>query len=217
MNDLQRHNCMSPAMSQMMDPVMNQMINQSSINTVLATRARPSLHRCASALLVFAAALLLLVLPSCGSQDDAQSLEIFRQKWFAAVNDQQGESLYTMLDAASKRWVSRELDELRGLDQDTQRRVVDQLGGQRADNLLEFKPGQYFGLLWRQATEGRRPTMQVEASSAQTAYIVLSLNDAAPQRIRLVIEGGHWVWQLPEADFSVRARQSNATKATNTP
>lgn len=180
-----------------------------------AARVRQLLHQSARrlviALLVSFSCLLLVALPGCGSQDDAQSLEIFRQEWFDAVNDQQGETLYAMLDAASKRWVSRELDELRGLDKETQRRVVDQLGGQRADSLMEFTPGQYFGLLWRQATEGRRPTMKVEASGAQTAYIELSLNETTPQRIRLVIEGGHWVWQLPEADFSVRAKQSQAT------
>lgn len=158
--------------------------------------------------LLLLCALSLLSLTGCGAKDDAQSLEIFRQRWFDAVNEQNGEALYTMLDAASKRWVSRELDELRGLDDHAQQRVIDQLGGQRAENLIAFTPGQYFGLLWRQATEGRRPTMKVEAAGDQTAYITLSLNDAKPQRIRLAIEGGHWVWQLPEADFSVRARSS---------
>lgn len=155
----------------------------------------------------------LLMVPGCGSKDESQSLEIFRQRWFEAVNKQDGEALYSMLDAASKRWVSRELDEMRGLQDEAQQRVIDQLGGQRAANLLEFTPGQYFGLLWRQATEGRRPTMKVEAAGAQTAYITLSLNDAPPQRVRLVIEGGRWVWQLPEADFSVRARTQKQQSA----
>lgn len=164
--------------------------------------------------------LVLGTLQGCGAQDEAKSLEIFRQRWFEAVNKQDGESLYTMLDAASKRWVSRELDELRGLDEKAQKRVIDQLGGQRAENLLGVTPGQYFGLLWRLATEGRRPTMKVEAAGEQTAYITLSLNDAAPQRIRLAIEGGHWVWQLPEADFSVRAKKDQTVQdelGTGTP
>lgn len=202
----------------MNDLLIHDVMHPTTAAASLAVRQRQSPHQSphqpgrglVNTLLLCMTCLLLVTLTGCGSKDDAQTLEIFRQKWFAAVNEQQGEALYTMLDSASKRWVSRELDELRGLDKDTQRRVVDQLGGQRADNLMEFTPGQYFGLLWRQATEGRRPTMKVEASGSQTAYIELSLNDTAPQRIRLVIEGGHWVWQLPEADFSVRARQARS-------
>jgi|GEM_PF-1697177 len=154
------------------------------------------------------ALLLLCGLTGCGSGGEAQSLERFRQKWFDAVNNQDGESLFHLLDAQSKRWVSRELDELRGLNIDAQKRIVDQLGGQRMESLIDMTPPQYFGMLWRQATAGRRPTMKVDAAGAQTAYITISLDDSPPKRIRLTVEGGQWVWQLPEAEFSVRAQQN---------
>lgn len=161
--------------------------------------------RCVLGCLLFVVAMLA----GCGSPGDERSLELFRQKWFDAVNNQEGEVLYDLLDAASKRWVSRELDELRGLGPEAQQAVTDQLGGQRSDSLAEFTPAKYFGLLWRQATAGRRPTMKVDAAGAQTAYITISLGDSEAKRIRLTVEGGQWVWQLPEAEFSVRAR-SNA-------
>lgn len=170
------------------------------------------MNHCLSYRVVFQGLLALVmlgVLAGCGSNSDAQSLDRFRQKWFDAVNNQDGESLFHLLDAQSQRWVSRELDELRGLNMAAQKRIVDQLGGQRMESLIDVTPPEYFGMLWRQATAGRRPAMKVDAAGAQTAYITISLDDSAPKRIRLTVEGGQWVWQLPESEFSVRAQQQS--------
>lgn len=170
--------------------------------------------------LLAAMACLVMVslwLPGCGTKGDAQSLDVFRQRWFDAVNNQDGQALYQMLDAASKRWIASELDQLRGLDSETQKKVLDQLGGQRASNLMDFTAGQYFDLLWEQATQGRRPTMKIVAAGAQTAYITLSMADTKPQRVRLTIQGGHWVWELPETQFSVRAEELKQSQPSITP
>jgi len=62
--------------------------------------------------------------------------------------------------------------------------------------LTEITPKEYFARLWELALEGRKPTMKIEAQGTDTAYMVLGLDDRR-ERIRLVIEGGRWVWTPP--------------------
>lgn len=139
--------------------------------------------------------LLAAMLGGCGAREE--TLPQFEQRWHQAVNQRQGQDLFKLLDATSQRRVQQELEMLRGLEAQAQQAVIDQLGGVRVRSLMELQPADYFALLWEQATEGKRPTMSVEASDQSTAYMVLSLEGRGRQRIRLIRQAGRWSWQLP--------------------
>lgn len=139
----------------------------------------------------------LLALAACGGSGES-SLEAFRRAWLDAVNRRQFEALYDMLDAQSRRRVALQLEQLRGLTPGEQKAVIDQLGGKRVEHLGQLTPEAYFALLWARATEGLRPTLTVEATGADAAYMELALEEGKTQRIRLSVEAGRWVWHLPD-------------------
>lgn len=155
-----------------------------------------------AAAVIFALVVLTFLSPTgCGRGSDASALEHFRTRWLDAVNRNQFDRLYDLLDAGSQRRVSHDLEVLRGLTPREQQTVIDQLGGTRIPDLSALSPADYFALLWARATEGHRPTLTVEATGADAAYMELTIEGQPPQRIRLSLEAGRWVWHLPEQNL----------------
>jgi len=152
-------------------------------------------HLASITILVFAC-----LLPGC-EEDDQPSLDRFQQQWHEAVNQRQPHKLYEMMNAASRRHVEVELEQLRGLEPEHHSFLINQLGGERIKNLHELTPDKYFGLWWRRVTDEQLPTMRIEASGPTAAYMLLTLNDKT-QRIELMIEAGRWRWMLPEQNFA---------------
>ncbi len=141
----------------------------------------------------------LLTLTACGGGGDPD-ISTFEQKWHAAINNQQYDRLYTLLDSAGQRRFRQELEELRGLSKSVQQQVIDQLGGHRIESLDQLTPPEYFARLWHQTIKGRRPTMQVRAHGNGLGEMILELDDAK-LKIDLAVEGGRWVWRLPSQEF----------------
>jgi len=142
---------------------------------------------------------LALFLSSCGGGSN-ESLESFTKRWHAAVNQRQTGELYDMLDAASQRRIRHDLELMRGLSAAEQQEAINQLGGERVKSLTELTPQRYFARLWEKVTLGKKPRMSIEAQGGNAAYMILSLDGGQSQRVRLTIEGGRWVWVLPEED-----------------
>ena len=147
--------------------------------------------------------LSLIALPvsmaGCGNKS-AQSLESFKEQWYAAVNQRKPEQLYALLDSQSRRTIDQALETLRGLSEQEQLAVINHLGGDRVSNLHDLPNDRYFGLWWRKTTDDQLPTMTIEAQGDQSAYMVVALGDKK-QRYELKVEGGKWVWSLGEQNF----------------
>lgn len=126
-----------------------------------------------------------------------EPLEAFEQRWHDAINRREADQLFQLLDAESRGRIRHDLEKMRGLSETAQQAVINQLGGIRADNLHQLLPEQYFGRMWNIATDGKRPTMVLEASGPNAAYMILTLGRERTLRVRLVREAGTWVWQLP--------------------
>ncbi|MEX2215791.1 MAG: hypothetical protein WD768_16895 [Phycisphaeraceae bacterium] len=156
--------------------------------------------------------LMLILLLSACSQPAEPSLDAFKEQWYAAVNQRKGEALYGLLDAKSRRFMDVQLERVRGLDQDTQRAVINQLGGDRVANLHELSNERFFALFWRKLTDDQPPTMVIEATGGQGAYMMLTLREQS-QRIELKVEGGRWVWVLPEQVFEGEIKVTPGTGA----
>ena len=149
---------------------------------------------------------LFLPLAGCGSKG-GQTLEQFKELWYAAVNSRQPEKIYAMLDSKSRRSVDQALEMLRGLSPDEQLSVINFLGGDRVTNLHDLPNDRYFALWWRKATDDQIPTMTIEAAGEQSAYMVVALGEKK-QRYELKVEGGRWVWSLPEQKFEMKVEKS---------
>lgn len=141
----------------------------------------------------------MLALVGC-DRNATPSLPAFEQRWHEAVNTRHAEQLFDMLDSRSRQNISHDLEVMRGLAAPLQQAVIDQLGGDRVETLHDMTADRYFALLWHKATDGRRPTMSVEAAGPDNAYMILGLQNAQV-RVRLVVEAGQWVWVLPEQHF----------------
>jgi hypothetical protein len=139
--------------------------------------------------------LLSLALAGCG-QGNAESLDSFQARWYAAVNENRIADLYDMLDSATQRQIRHDLEVMRGGTDQEQQVVINQLGGAKIKRLTEISPKEYFARLWELALRGRKPTMKIEAQGTDAAYMVLGL-DNHRERIRLMLEGGRWVWTPP--------------------
>ena len=161
-----------------------------------------------------ALALLLCIVPGCRGGSEA-SLDAFKERWYAAVNQRKPEQLYHMLDAKSRRLVDVQLETLRGLPDAEQMEVINFLGGDRVANLHEISNERYFALWWRKATDDQIPTMTIEAAGDRSAYMVVTLNNQS-QRYELKVEGGKWVWALNEQKFQLPgpAPGKNPTKGS---
>lgn len=158
---------------------------------------------------------LLLSGAGCGRSSGPPDQERFRRDWLAAVNEKDYAKLYTLLDADSRRNISHQIEVLRGLTGPEQRAVIAQLGGTRAEDLSEVSASEYFALLWERATGGRNPSMVTEAAGSENAYMELAIEGVGTQRIRLSIEGGKWVWHLPEQDLEKPTPALPATGEAN--
>ena len=148
------------------------------------------------------ALLLLLTTAGCGGKG-GQSLEKFKEQWYAAVNQRQPEKLYALLDAKSRRSVDQDLEMLRGLSEQEQLSVINFLGGDRVKSLHDLPNDRYFALWWRRTTDDQLPTMTIEAAGDQSAYMIVALGEKK-QRFELKVEGGRWVWSLPEQKFELK-------------
>ena len=133
---------------------------------------------------------------ACGKGGN-ESLDQFQSRWYAAINENRIADLYDMLDSATQRQIRQDLEAMRGATEEQQRIVINQLGGAKIGKLTEISPKEYFARLWELAFHGKKPTMKIEAQSTDAAYMVLGL-DGKRERIRLVIEGGKWVWVPPK-------------------
>ena len=149
----------------------------------------------------------LVFLAGCARGGEG-SLDAFREKWYASVNQRQPEQLYHLLDAKGRRFIDVQLETLRGLDAEKQKSVINWLGGDRVSNLHELNSARFFGLMWRKVTDDQPPKMVIEAQGDQGAYMVLNLREKS-QRIELKIEGGRWVWALPEQRFTLEVKKGN--------
>ena len=133
----------------------------------------------------------------CG-RGETETLEHFQERWYEAVNTREADPLYDMLDSSSQWQIRSDLEKMRGLDEGAQRSVLDQLGGVAVKSLSDLTPRRYFSLLWHKATDGQRPMMSLEASGAESAYMILKFDEQRRLRVRLVLEGGRWTWKLPK-------------------
>lgn len=140
------------------------------------------------------------------------TVEDFKQRWHAAVNSQQPEQLYDMLDAKSQRHIDLSLETLRGFDAGQQIAVINHLGGERVKDLTEMTPAQFFGLWWNRVMRGRPPGMTIEEPKAQQAVMVLKV-EGKEQKIAVSVEAGQWVWRLPEQNFDFQAASSRDAEA----
>jgi hypothetical protein len=147
---------------------------------------------------------LVSLLAGCGGS--SESLSGFEKRWHSAINSRQPEQLYDMLDAASQRRIREDLERMRGMSEAEQRLAIEQLGGEKVKSLQELSPRKYFARLWERVLEGRKPTMNIEATGGDTAYMQVALDGGRRERIRLMVEGGKWVWVLPEQKFETGAR-----------
>ncbi len=156
---------------------------------------RPQLTLYAALTLVVT--VMALVGPGCGRHEDA-SIAGFEQQWRRALRDQDHERLFHMLDARSRRRITRDLETLRGLEADKQRRVIEQLGGINVTSLNQINAAQYFALFWRRKTNLKRPdTLFDVPEGAQAGTMVLTL-DGREEKFTVLLEGDRWVWKLPE-------------------
>ena len=145
---------------------------------------------------------LCLIAAGCGG-GDVESLDHFRLRWQEAVNSRDDGRLYDMLDSRSRRRIATDVEHLRSIESKQARdAVINQLGGERLESLVDLTPRDYFARVWHLATDGRRPTMTVEKAGEGTAYMWLTIDDTRRQRIRLEVEAGRWVWTLPEQQFN---------------
>jgi len=135
----------------------------------------------------------------CGNKG-AQSLDTFKEQWYAAVNQRKPEQLYALLDSKSRRAIDQALETLRGLSEQEQLTVINHLGGDRVTSLHDLPNDRYFGLWWRKTTDDQLPTMTIEAQGDQSAYMIVALGEKK-QRFELKVEGGKWVWALGEQNF----------------
>ena len=145
---------------------------------------------------------LTLGLAACGD-DDGSSRDVFEQGWHEAVNNRQPDQLYHLLDSVSRRKIDTMLETLRGFDKNRQRVVIDFLGGKRISNLHEITPDEFFGLWWDKATNGKQPTMTIDAAGDTQAGMTLRLGGKS-QKILITRESGRWVWRLPAANFDLK-------------
>lgn len=147
-----------------------------------------------------AAALLLGMVPAlngCGS-GPGSSLTAFESAWHGAVNANQPQRLYDLLDAGSQRWIEARLETLRGLPVERQREFLAWLGGDRVDDLTALTPAMLFGRLWEHVTLGARPTMRMAEVGGDWAIMEVRLGPQKAQRFRVVLEDGRWRWVVPE-------------------
>ncbi len=144
---------------------------------------------------------LCLLLTGCGGKS-GPSLDTFKEKWYAAINQRQAENLYPLLDSKSRRTIDQALETLRGLNEQEQLTVINHLGGERIRTLQELSSDRYFALWWRRTTDDQLPTMTFEAVGEQSAYMIVALGENT-QRFALKVEGGRWVWSLPEQRFEM--------------
>lgn len=149
--------------------------------------------------------LLLAMLTACGNKG-GQTLEQFKELWYSAVNSRQPEKLYALLDSKSRRSVDQALEMLRGLSEQEQLSVINYLGGDRVTSLHDLPNDRYFALWWRKATDDQIPTMTIEAAGEQSAYMVVARGELK-QRYELKVEGGRWVWSLPEQKFEMKVEK----------
>ena len=132
----------------------------------------------------------------CGQGSD-EPLDAFKQRWHHAASRQAHEELYDMLDSASKRRIGHDLEIMRGLDVSAQRAVLVQLGQHKIKTLKDLTPRHYFALLWQQATGGKQPKVDIAPNNLRLADMVMTFENGKRLLIRLTIEGGVWVWGLP--------------------
>ena len=144
---------------------------------------------------------------------ESASLETFKADWHSAINSGESRQLFHLLDAASRRLIERDIESLRGLSPDVQQSIINQLGGYAVEDLSQVPGDLYFALLWDRITGGRRPTMKIEADGAGSAAMIVSLGDGRSQRLMLAVEGGQWVWRLPEQSFERAGRRIVASAA----
>lgn len=142
---------------------------------------------------------LALAVVGCERRDP--SIDNFERHWHEAVNRRAYEGLYDLLDSSSRRHFTQELERLRGLDEEQQQGVLDQLGGRRVPSLHELTARDFFARLWHRVTKGRRPRMAVEDHGGGNGYMMLSLDEGRNLRVQLMLEGGRWVWRLPPQDL----------------
>ena len=131
----------------------------------------------------------------CGEGD--ASIDTLENKWHQAMNNDRYEELFDLLDVDSRRRIGNELKELRGLEDEKGRYVIDQLGGERIKSLDDLEPRQYFARQWHVAWKGRKPKMTIEEHGGGNGYMRLSL-DGRDLRVQLTVENDRWVWRLPD-------------------
>jgi hypothetical protein len=147
--------------------------------------------------------LLASLLTGCGR--GSETLDAFSARWHSAINAGKPEQLYDLLDAQSQRRIRTDLETMRGLSEPQQKAVIERLGGEKVKDLQHLSPQRYFGRLWDRTFEGRKPTMAIEARGGESAYMLVGLDGGRRERFRLMVEGGRWVWVLPEQRFGAEA------------
>lgn len=139
---------------------------------------------------------LCLALAGCG-RGKAKTTEQFERRWHMAISSEDHEALFDLLDSASRRRLTHQIEQMRGFSRGAQQEVINQLGGVKLSSLDELTPREYFARLWHKLTQERKPRMQMEATGAESAYMILTMEDGSSQRIRLKIEAGSWTWVMP--------------------
>lgn len=148
---------------------------------------------------------------AAGCGGGAEELGVFLDRWNQIMNQGAYEQLYDMLDSASQRSVSHDLEVMRGLDAQAQRAILGQLEQDKMTSLAPMTSARYFALLWRRATKGQTPTVDVAPASPTSADMILTYEGQSRMPLHLVVEGNRWRWQLPKQSLTpARVREPNA-------
>jgi len=141
---------------------------------------------------------VLLVQAVVGCNREAPTLNEFKERWEQTIRSQDYEQLYKMLDLHSRQKIRHDLEVIRGLDEALQKSALVQLGHPKLPNLRRTAAPQYFAMLWRQATGGKQPVVNVAAGHQGSADMVLAFEGNKRLHLQLVFEGGDWAWRLPQ-------------------
>ena len=148
---------------------------------------------------------------AAGCGGGGEELGVFLGRWNQAMDQHAYEQLYEMLDSASQRSVSHDLEVMRGLDAQAHRAVLEQLGQDKVTSLVAVTPARYFALLWKRATQGQIPAVDVAPAGPASADMVLTYDGERRMHVHLVVEGNRWRWQLPKQSLmSARAHEPHS-------
>ena len=148
---------------------------------------------------------------AAGCGRGGEELNMFLDRWNQVMSQHAYEQLFDMLDSSSQRSISHDLEVMRGLDAQAQKTVLEQLEQDKMASLAPMTSARYFSLLWKRATKGQIPTVDVAPASPVSADMILTYEGQRRMHVHLMVEGNRWRWQLPKQSLlSARVKEPQA-------